>query len=222
MINICNAEGGTLMLQVKNLSYAYKNKRVLENISFELKSGSVLGIVGPNGSGKTTLITLLATNNEKFSEEIIHIIDKKTLEIGYIPQEIALFSELTVLDNFRIFGKLDSLNNQLFKRMINALGLKEQLNIKVSKLSGGTKRRVNIGVELIRNPQFIYMDEPIVGIEYSIREQIVTLIQELSKEGKIILIASHNIDFLRKTCDQLLKLDQGKNVYFGEYNDEIL
>jgi len=209
------------MLQVKNLSYAYKNKMVLENISFELKSGSVLGIVGPNGSGKTTLITLLATKNKKLSGAIKHIIEEP-LEIGYIPQEIALFSELSVLDNFRIFGKLDHVNNKLFKRIIHALGLEEQLNIKVSKLSGGTKRRVNIGVELIRDPQFIYMDEPIVGIEYSIREQIVTLIKELSEAGKIILIASHNIDFLRKTCDQLLKLEQGKNVYFGEYNDDIL
>lgn len=210
------------MLQVKNLSYAYKNKMVLDDLSFELKPGNVLGIVGPNGSGKTTLITLLATNNKKLSETIIHTIDQEPLEIGYIPQEIALFSELSVLDNFRIFGKLDHVNNQLFKRIIHALGLKDQLNIKVSKLSGGTKRRVNIGVELIRNPQFIYMDEPIVGIEYSIREQIVTLIKELSESGKIILIASHNIDFLRKTCDQLLKLDQGKKVYFGEYNDDIL
>lgn len=209
------------MLQVKNLSYAYKNKMVLENLSFELKSGSVLGIVGPNGSGKTTLITLLATKNKKLSGAIKHIIEEP-LEIGYIPQEIALFSELSVLDNFRIFGKLDHVKNQLFKRIIDALGLEDQLDIKVSKLSGGTKRRVNIGVELIRDPQFIYMDEPIVGIEYSIREQIVTLIKELSEAGKIILIASHNIDFLRKTCDQLLKLEQGKNVYFGEYNDDIL
>jgi ABC-2 type transport system ATP-binding protein len=210
------------MLKVKNLSYAYKNKKVLENLSFELKPGSVLGLVGPNGSGKTTLITLLATNNKKLSKEIIHTIEEESLEIGYIPQEIALFSELTVLDNFRIFGKLNHVNNQLFKGIINALKLKDQLNMKVSKLSGGTKRRVNIGVELMRDPQFIYMDEPIVGIEYSIREQIVLLIQELSKEGKIILIASHNIDFLRKTCDQLLKLDQGRKVYFGAYNDDIL
>jgi ABC-2 type transport system ATP-binding protein len=210
------------MLQVENLSYAYKNKKVLENLSFELKPGNILGIVGANGSGKTTLITLLATNNKKISGTIKYMIEKESLEIGYIPQEIALFSELSVLDNFRIFGKLDHVKNQLFKRIINALGLEDQLNIKVSKLSGGTKRRVNIGVELIRNPQFIYMDEPIVGIEYSIREQIVSLIKELSEGGKIILIASHNIDFLRKTCDQLLKLDQGKKVYFGEYNDDIL
>jgi len=210
------------MLQVENLSYAYKNKKVLENISFELKPGNILGIVGPNGSGKTTLITLLATNNKRLSGTIKHTIEKEPLEIGYIPQEIALFSELNVLDNFRIFGKLDHVNNELFKRILHALGLEDQLNIKVSKLSGGTKRRVNIGVELIRDPQFIYMDEPIVGIEYSIREQIVTLIKELSQAGKTILIASHNIDFLRKTCDQLLKLEQGKNVYFGEYNDDIL
>ncbi len=210
------------MLQVKNLSYAYKNKMVLEDLSFKLNPGNVLGIIGPNGSGKTTLITLLATNKKELSGAINYKVDKKPLVIGYIPQEIALFSELSVLDNFRIFGKLDHLNNELFKQTIKALGLDEVLNTKVSKLSGGTKRRVNIGVELIRNPQFIYMDEPIVGIEYSIREQIVTLIKELSEAGKIILIASHNIDFLRKTCDQLLKLDQGKNVYFGEYNDDIL
>jgi len=210
------------MLQVKSLAYEYKKRKVLEDISFQLNAGSILGIVGPNGSGKTTLITLLATNKKELSGSIHYTVEKESLVIGYIPQEIALFRELTVLDNFKIFGKIKNEKNMLFQKTIKALGLEAQLNLKISKLSGGTKRRVNIGVELVRDPQFIYMDEPIVGIDYSIREQIIELINELSKAGKIIVIASHNIDFLRKTCGQLLKLDNGKNVYFGEYNDDVL
>lgn len=211
------------MLHVNTLSYEYKNEKVLDDITFTLNSGDVLGIVGPNGSGKTTLITLLSTNKKNINGDIIHKVeDNKALVIGYIPQEIALFSELTVLDNFKIFGKVKNKNDKFFQKTVKALGLEEQLDLKVSKLSGGTKRRVNIGVELVRDPKFIYMDEPIVGIDYSIRGQIVSLIEELSMEGKIIVIASHNIDFLKKTCKKLLKLEMGKQIYFGEYNDDIL
>jgi len=211
------------MLRVKTLDYKYKNKKVLEDITFDLNSGDILGIVGPNGSGKTTLITLLATHKKNVEGKIMHTVEAgKAVSIGYIPQEIALFTELTVLDNFKIFGKIENTKDHLFLKTVKALGLEEQLNSSVSKLSGGTKRRVNIGVELVRNPGFIYMDEPIVGIDYSIRDQIIDLIKALSKEGKIIVIASHNVDFLKKTCGKLLKLETGKQIYFGEYNDDVL
>ncbi len=215
------------MLEVKNLIMKYNNKVVLDNVNFHLDEGDVMAVAGENGSGKTTLITLLSTNKKRTSGEIDYSNEKNNYKvikekIGYIPQEIALFDELTVIDNFRIFGKISNHEDFNFIKVIEVLELKDILNSKISKLSGGTKRRVNIGVELVRDPSFIFMDEPIVGIDYQIRKKIVTLINNLKDQGKIIVISSHNLYFLKSTCNKLLKLNDGKQEYFGEYNHEIL
>jgi ABC-2 type transport system ATP-binding protein len=215
------------MLKIENLVMNYNNKVVLDNINFHLEEGDVLAVVGENGSGKTTLMTLLSTNKKESSGKIRYF-DKRIKyneakgKIAYIPQEIALFEELTVIDNFKIFGKFDDSKKELFLEVVESLQLTDELNRKISKLSGGTKRRVNIGVELVRNPSFIFMDEPIVGIDYNIRKKIVSLIEKLSSEGKIVIIASHNLYFLKNTCNKLLKLNNGIQEYFGTYNHEIL
>ena len=215
------------MLDIKNLVMKYSNKLVLNNINFQLEEGDVLAVVGENGSGKTTLMTLLSTNKKESSGEIRYFSQRIKYneakgKIAYIPQEIALFEELTVIDNFKIFGKIDDSKKELFFEVVESLQLKDELNSKISKLSGGTKRRVNIGVELVRNPSFIFMDEPIVGIDYNIRKKIVSLIEKLSSEGKIVIIASHNLYFLKNTCNKLLKLNNGTQEYFGIYDHEIL
>lgn len=215
------------MLEIKNLSMNYKKNKVLDNINFELEKGDVLAIAGPNGSGKTTLINILSTNKKNYIGEINYFDNKVKYnqakdKIAYIPQEIALFDELTVKDNFKIFGKIENEKNKDFIRIIESLELENQLNKKISKLSGGMKRRVNIGVELVRNPEFIFMDEPIVGIDYEIRKKIVLLIKELSLEEKVIIITSHNLHFLKSTCNKLLKIVNSKQKYFGDYNHEIL
>lgn len=215
------------MLEIKNLSMKYKKTTVLDNIKFELKKGDVLAIAGPNGSGKTTLINILSTNKKNHIGEINYFNEKLKYnqikdKIAYIPQEIALFDELKVIDNFKIFGKIENEKNEEFVKIIKALELENELNKKISKLSGGMKRRVNIGVELVRNPDFIFMDEPIVGIDYEIRKKIVNLINQLSSEGKVIVITSHNLHFLKLTCNKLLKIVNSKQKYFGDYNHEIL
>jgi ABC-2 type transport system ATP-binding protein len=215
------------MLEVNNIIMKYNNKKVLDGINFHLETGDVLAVAGPNGSGKTTLITLLSTNKKESSGTINYFnkrinYNEAKSEIAYIPQEIALFDELTVVDNFKIFGKFNNKKNELFTEIVDTLELNVYLDKKVLKLSGGTKRRVNIGVELVRNPSFIFMDEPIVGIDYHIRKKIVLLIKKFSAQGKVIVIASHNLYFLKNTCNKLLKLNNGKQEYFGKYNDGIL
>ena len=121
-----------------------------------------MAVAGENGSGKTTLIMLLSTNKKRSSGEIDYFNEKNNYKvvkekIGYIPQEIALFDELTVIDNFKIFGKINKHDNLSFIEIIEALELKDILNSRISKLFGGTKRRVNIGVELVRDPSFIFI-----------------------------------------------------------------
>lgn len=196
-------------MDIENLIVKNDKNIVLRDINFKLNKGDCLALVGKNGSGKTSLLTTLVKNKE---------FNNKSL--GYIPQEIALFNYLTVFDNFKIFGKVKEKSKFKVNDIVKKLDLEKYLDMKISKLSGGTKRRVNIGVELIRNPDYIFMDEPIVGIDYNIRKNIIFLINQLKKEGKIFLIASHNISFLEKTCNKLLVFENSTQSYFGDYNYE--
>ncbi|MGM0378879.1 MAG: ATP-binding cassette domain-containing protein [Bacillota bacterium] len=196
-------------MNIENLIVKNDKNIVLKDVNFKLNKGDSLALVGKNGSGKTSLLTTLIKNKE---------LDNKN--IGYIPQEIALFNYLTVFDNFKIFGKVKEKSTFKENNIVKKLDLERHLNMKISKLSGGTKRRVNIGVELIRDPDYILMDEPIVGIDYNIRKKIISLINQLKKEGKIFLIASHNISFLQQTCNKLLVFENSNQSYFGDYSHE--
>jgi len=219
------------MIKVTHVCKNINSKNVLKNISFSLSDGDVLGIVGPNGTGKSTLISILSTIIKPTSGEVSYYLHDKIYNgdiknmIGYVPQEIALYEELTIKDNFLLFGASISNDRKILlnksKSIAGNLSLSDEFNTKVSKLSGGTKRRVNIGIGLIRDPKFIFMDEPVVGVDYVARRDIEDIISKMRSQGKIIVIASHLIEFIENTCNKLLILKNGEQEYFGDFNDEI-
>lgn len=218
------------MIRVEKLSKKIKNNNILDDISFILKSGDVLGVVGPNGTGKSTLITLLSTitkptdGSVTFYENGVEIKNNIKSKIGYIPQQISLYEELSVKDNLLLFGSSKQTKKSVLcqaKEIAGVLNLLNNFNTKVSKLSGGNKRRVNIGIALMNNPRFIFMDEPVVGVDYTVKREIEQFINELKNRGKIIIIASHLIEFLKHTSNKLLILENGKQQYFGDFKNEI-
>lgn len=219
------------MIKATNIYKSINNKSILNDINFNLDDGDVLGIVGPNGTGKSTLISILATiikptkGNISYYHQNIKCNENIKDMIGYVPQDIALYEELSIKDNFLLFGSSISNNRKIVlkksKKIATDLGLYSDFNTRVSKLSGGTKRRVNIGIGLIRDPQFIFMDEPVVGVDYVVRKDIEDIITKISNQGKTIVITSHLIEFIEKTCNKLLILKNGKQEYFGDFNDEI-
>ena len=210
------------MICVENLSKKLNNKKVLEGIDFRLEKGDVLGIIGPNGAGKTTLLSLLGG----FIEPDTGKIDIGTHRMGYIPQHLSLFEELTVNDNLKLFGigTLDdgeALSRQV-EMVMSALNLTANRHRKVRKLSGGNKRRVNIGIALMSQPTCLLMDEPVVGVDYKVRREIEAFLIEMSHQGKTLIITSHLKSFIAKVSTKILILDEGTVVYFGDVNDEIL
>ncbi|WP_432664676.1 ABC transporter ATP-binding protein [Wukongibacter baidiensis] len=219
------------MIKVSHISKNIQKKNILEDINFELKDGDVLGIVGPNGAGKSTLISILSTITKPDSGSASYYIEDKPYNddmkkvIGYVPQEIALYDELTIKDNLLLFGAAISTDKAVVlkkaKSIADGLGLIAEFKTRVSKLSGGTKRRVNIAIGLIRDPKFIFMDEPVVGVDYMARRDIESIILNMSKQGKIIVITSHLLEFIENTCNKLLIIKNGKQKYFGDFNDEI-
>ena len=163
------------MIKISNLTKRFNDKLVLDNISFEVEEGEIFGLIGPNGAGKSTLINILTTLVEPTSGMIEiggYPLDKNPIEakslIGLVPQEVALFDELTAYDNLQFFGSLYGLGYKLLKaRIEEALeitGLLEHKKQKVKTFSGGMKRRLNIACAIMHHPKILWMNQQLVLI----------------------------------------------------------
>lgn len=204
------------MIRVNALTKEYHKTKVLDNINFTIAKGSIVGIIGSNGAGKSTLISIMASIIKPTQGTVT--IDHG--RIAYVPQEIALFPNFTVKDNLNFrdtisnnHGKKEKAEN--IKEIVAISGLEAYLNTKVSKLSGGLKRQVNIALALLPRPDILIMDEPTVGIDISSRAQIIDFIKELSKGGTTIIYVSHHPEEIESLCDQILCLNKGHLVFDG-------
>lgn len=222
------------MLEIKNLSKAFKNNPVLHDINFSLKRGECLGLLGPNGAGKTTLLNLITgfLSPESgtitiFGEEITHPRKLRHIKkrIGLVPQEIALYEHLSVSDNLRYFGELQELSGKALSDRMNHLlkwiGLLEQQHEKVKTLSGGMKRRLNFISSLLHSPELLLVDEPTVGIDPHARIFIYDLISELKQSGTTLIYATHYIPEVEQLCNRAAVLNEGRMVALGT-PEEIL
>lgn len=212
------------MINVLSLSKNFNKQQVLNDVSFEIKKGEIIGVAGPNGAGKTSLLNILALIADYDCGEYF-IEGNNTKEnlnyyrsvIGYVPQDIALFEELSVADNLICWSKY---NFKKAKELMNSISLEldltEILNKKVKKLSGGMKRRLNVAVALINAPQILVMDEPMVGIDDKHCKLIFSHLKSLSKQGVTQVISSHSIEQLMKISDKILYLNNGKIEFFND------
>lgn len=205
---------------IKDLNVSYNDKWEIRDINFKLYKGDILGIIGANGSGKSTIIKVIAGIIDNY-KGVFH----NTHSTGYVPQNIALYDNLSVYENIKIFSSALKLKKDLLEKniqdILKKLDLVKNINTKIKNLSGGNKRRVNIAVALINEPECLLMDEPEVGIDYKVRKDIEKLITDLSYDNKIIIIASHSKDFLKSCSNKILVLENSTQIYFGDSNDEI-
>lgn len=207
------------MLEVKGLSKSFGNENVINDISFTVERGSVVGIIGKNGAGKSTLISIISTVIEKFQGEIR--LDGKNINnnlkeyreiLGYVPQEALVYEELTVKENI-VFWNMNK-SKELVNKIINVLELEPWMKKKAKTLSGGTKNRLNIAIGIINNPKIIVLDEPLVGISLTIKRNFFKLLKEFADEGNIILISSHEVLEMDDLCTDLLILESGKLICY--------
>jgi ABC-2 type transport system ATP-binding protein len=200
-----------------------KSKSILRDISLEINQGDAIGIVGPNGAGKTTFLKLLATVLKPNSGDILfnEIPYHKSIrtvrrEIGYIPQEIALFEELSVKDQI-IFWKKATKGNpskQYLEAMFDSLGLHSVLDKKVKDLSGGWKRKLNVCAGLLHDPSIILLDEPTVGVDLAAKDDLLHWLKSLQKNEKTLILISHDWDVINHLCDKLVILQDGEVIYY--------
>jgi ABC transport system ATP-binding/permease protein len=231
-----------VVYEVNNLEYRFKSGKVgIHHMSFKEESGRMVGIMGASGAGKSTLLSVLNGTNDPFDGEVlingasIHK-DKEKIKglIGYVSQDDLLIEELTVFENLYYNAKLcfDNLpEEEIVSRVDNALknlGLYEIRDIQVGsplnkKISGGQRKRLNISLELIREPAIMFLDEPTSGLSSRDSENILDLLKELARKGKLLFIVIHQPSSeIFKMFDKLIILDTGGYlIYNGNPVDSI-
>ena len=205
---------------VKNIYKSYDNIKALDNISFELKKGDIVGFLGPNGAGKSTLMKILTSYvKEDSGSVIICDINKNDnsiftkSKIGYLSENNPLYKDMFVQeylffisDLLKIESKKDRINY-----LLNRVGLENVKNQKIADLSKGFKQRVGIAAALVHDPEIILLDEPTTGLDPNQLIEIRSLIKEIGKE-KIILLSTHIMEEIPKICNRVLVINKGKLV----------
>ena len=214
------------VISVKNLTKKYKNLTAIDNLSFDVHEGEILGLLGPNGSGKSTTINcLLSLLN--FEQGTIKIFDKEMTpesydikrNIGVIFQEVAAFEELTVYENIDYFCGLYITDKkqkaEYIEDAIKLVGLEEFKKFYPKQLSGGLLRRLNIACGIAHKPKLIFLDEPTVAVDPQSRNNILDGIKKLRDEGATILYTTHYMEEVELLCDRIIILDKGKIIAQG-------
>jgi len=203
------------VIEASNVSKVFKGKVVLHQVNFSLEKGEIHSLLGPNGAGKSTLMKLII-GIEKPSEGTILFLGEKLSgkqRIGVVPQEEFFYKNFSVLHNLKLFGKMFNVFGKDLDKRINFLlkwlELSEFKNTEAGLLSGGYRRLLNIGCSIIHNPEIIFLDEPTVALDPSIRKLLWKKILELKKEGKTILLTTHYLDEAEYLSDRVSILFKG-------------
>lgn len=219
------------IIEVKNLVKQYKELKAIDNLSFEVHEGEILGLLGPNGSGKSTTINCILSLLE-FSKGTIKIFGKDMKpdaydiksKIGVVFQEVSVFDELTVYENIDYFCGLyikdKKTRKQYIEDAIRLVGLEDFKKFYPKKLSGGLLRRLNIACGIAHKPKLIFLDEPTVAVDPQSRNNILDGIKKLRKNGATIVYTTHYMEEVEILCDRVIILDKGKILATGT-TDEL-
>lgn len=206
------------MIELKHITKKYKKLLALIDLSYNFENGNAYGILGVNGAGKSTLINCI-TQNTAFDGELNYG-DLSIWDIGYVPQELAIYPELSVMDNMMFFASIYKIKQKEAKdrsmKLIEAVGLYEKISAKASELSGGMKRKLNLITGLVHSPRLLICDEVCVGIDPISRKEILEYLKQLKNGGLNIIYTSHYLDEVEYLCDKIVFLDKGRLVMEGE------
>lgn len=220
-----------MILEIKNLIKRYNDFLAVDHVNLSVKEGEIFGLLGPNGAGKTTTISMV-TGLTKYDGGEIRIFGKNLAkneleikkDIGVVPQDIALFEDLTAYENVTFFGKLFGLKDGLLKERVeealNFTGLWDRRKDLPKKFSGGMKRRLNIACAIAHHPKLIIMDEPTVGIDPQSRNHILQSVKELNRMGSTIIYTSHYMEEVEELCSRIVIMDHGRVIAQGT-KDEL-
>lgn len=218
------------IIQIDNLSKFFGKKQVLHDISLHIQAGQVIGYIGPNGAGKSTTVRILAGLDGNFKGSVkIKGIDVKEDPlavkqiIGYIPELAELYDVLTPLEFLLLVGRLHDMEDAQIEerasRMLDFLGLKDQLHERMDTFSKGMRQKVLLVSGLLHNPEIIFMDEPLSGLDANAVILVKEIILRLVEQGKTVIYCSHNMDTVEKISDRIILIAEGKVVADGNFQE---
>ena len=209
------------LLECRDLRKRYGDRTAVDGISFTIAPGETYGLLGPNGAGKTTTISMLCGLLRRDGGDVTvagRPVDVGATEakaaIGYVPQDLAIYPDLTARENLRFFGRLQRLGGRALDQRIDEIlaltDLADRARDRVDSFSGGMKRRLNIGIGLLHEPQLLVLDEPTVGVDPQSRNAILASVDELGRAGMAVLYTTHYMEEAERLCDRIGIIDEGR------------
>ncbi len=215
------------MLEIKNVSKSYGNKHALNACSLSVNKHEIIGILGQNGCGKSTLFKSIMglidydTGYIQYQSNPCDFNQRK--KFGYMPEQRSLFLDLSLYDQLKFLGELKGLSIEYINKQVNELcerfDLVDKKEVCLNKLSKGQQQKVQLMAALIHNPEVLILDEPLNGLDFYSVQIVMQELKIQASLGKIILISSHQMDFMDELCTHLLVLDQGRTIKQGRLSE---
>ncbi len=211
------------LLDVSDLTKAFGGRIAVDHVTFQIAAGEAVGLLGPNGAGKTTTLSMIAGLVRPDSGDVRiagHLLQADTDpakgQLGLVPQDLALYEELSGNENLEFFGGLQGLRRAALQERIryalDFVGLADRAKDPVKTYSGGMKRRLNLAVALLHDPQLLLLDEPTVGVDPQSRNALFENIESLQRCGKAILYTTHYMEEVERLCDRIVIMDHGRMI----------
>lgn len=208
---------------VRDLRKVFNGHTAVDGVSFTIERGEIFGLLGPNGAGKTTTIRMMSTTLPISAGDVTvagHSVRREPAavrrHIGVCPQELALYLELTALDNLVFFGRMRGLSRREAAAQamenLELVGLTDRARQPVAKFSGGMKRRVNLAIALMNRPELLFLDEPTVGVDPQSRNHIFDTIEGLRDGGMTVLYTTHYMEEADRLCRRIAIMDGGRVI----------
>jgi len=214
------------LIQCESLTKKFREFTAVDHVSFEVGNGEVFGLLGPNGAGKTTTMRLLSTLLKPTSgtatvagHDLLREPQKVRASIGVLPEDTGLYDRLTPREHLLYYGRLHRMPEDVLRKrgdeLLDVMELKDRANTKVGDFSKGMKQKVALLRAFIHDPPVLLLDEPTAGLDVMSARSIQGFVERFRKEGKAIMISTHNMTEAQKLCDRLAIIDHAKIVAVG-------
>jgi ABC-2 type transport system ATP-binding protein len=208
------------LIEARSVSKRFGDRLALKSVSMSADRGEVVAIIGPNGAGKTTLLSIVAGIQQPDEGDVA----RSASEVGWVPQQAAVYGKLTVAENLRLFARLEKRPDveDVVVRMLRQTALQERAGDQVSTLSGGNRQRVNIAIGLLSEPDVLLLDEPSASLDPRQRERLWEFLRALAEQGTAIIFSTHNVAEAERNAGRVIVLADGELLFEGGAHDLAL
>ena len=205
------------LLSVRGLAKSFGDLQALRGVSFDAQRGEIVAVIGPNGAGKTTLLSIIAGAQRQSAGSVRCEAAAASTDVGWAPQQPAVYSKLSVSENLRLFARLHRVADpeRAVARMLEQSGLAQRAGERLERLSGGNRQRVNVAIGLIADPPVLVLDEPSASLDPGQRERLWEFVARLAKAGRGVIFSTHNVDEAQRYADRVIVLDRGDLRFDG-------